>query len=179
MSYISNGCNDCSSVDFGNNMMGNTNNMMGGNMMGGNMFETNNNGNQFTFQGPPQQMPQQMPQQVQTMQQAPMPQPPKQQMMVQQAPVKMPQQQMVVAKPQQQLLQTQQQSGTMTGVLGNYFYDNAFTITLAFLVASAWHTTIKYYIDHAIKFSGGTPVYYVGYAVLVTVAAIFLTTLKH
>ena len=38
---------------------------------------------------------------------------------------------------------------------------------------------LKYYIDHAIKFSGGTPVYYVGYAVLVTVAAIFLTTLKH
>ena len=54
-----------------------------------------------------------------------------------------------------------------------------FTITIAFLVASAWHTTIKYYIDHAIKFSGGTPTYYVAYAVLATIAAIFLTTLKH
>jgi hypothetical protein len=120
-------------------------------------------------------MPQQMPQQ---MQQAPMPQPPKQQMLAPQVPVKMPQQQMVVAKAQPQL-QVQQQSSSITGVVGNYFYDNAFTITLAFLVASAWHTTIKYYIDHAIKFSGGTPMYYVGYAVLVTVAAIFLTTIKH
>jgi hypothetical protein len=177
MSYISNGCNDCSSVDFGNNMMGG--NMMGGNMMGGggNMFETTNNGNQFTFQPQQQQqMPQQMPQQ---MQQAPMPQPPKQQMLAPQVPVKMPQQQMVVAKPQQQVQLQQPQSNTVTGIIGNYFYDNAFTITIAFLVASAWHTTIKYYIDHAIKFSGGTPVYYVGYAVLVTVAAIFLTTLKH
>ena len=65
MSYISNGCNDCSSVDFGNNMMGgNMMGMGGGNMMGG-MFETTNNGNQFTFQQ--QQMPQQ-----QQMQQAPM-----------------------------------------------------------------------------------------------------------
>ena len=178
MSYISNGCNDCSSVDFGNNMMGNNMMGMGG---GGNMFETTNNGNEFTFQPQQQQMPQQMPQQqmpqqMPTMQQAPMPQPPKQQMLAPQVPVKMPQQQMVVAKPQ---LQVQQQSNSVTGIVGNYFYDNAFTITIAFLVASAWHTTIKYYIDHAIKFSGGTPVYYVGYAVLVTVAAIFLTTLKH
>jgi hypothetical protein len=187
MSYISNGCNDCSSVDFGNNMMGN---MMGGNMNGGmmgggnqNMFETSNNGNQFVYQQQVQSQPvqpavQQMPQmpqmqqmpQVQQVQQLPVQ--PKVQMV---APAKLPQQVVSVSAPGVK----QQQSQSISGVLGNYFYDNAFTITIAFLVASAWHTTIKYYIDHAIKFSGGTPTYYVGYAVLVTIAAIFLTTLKH
>ena len=170
MSYISNGCNDCSSVDFGSNMMG------GGMMGGGNQYETQNSGSQFVYQPTPmpqmQQQPQQ-PQQPQFQQQPPQPQ------MVQMAPQqpKAPkvQQQVTVVAP----VQPKQQTSSVTGVLGNYFYDNAFTITIAFLVASAWHTTIKYYIDHAIKFSGGTPTYYVAYAVLATIAAIFLTTLKH
>jgi hypothetical protein len=56
--------------------------------------------------------------------------------------------------------------------------DNAFTLTIAFLVASAWHTTIKYYIDQAIKFSGGTPTYYIVYAVLATLISIFLSSMK-
>ena len=51
MSYISNGCNDCSSVDFGNNGMmgggmmgmGGGGGMMGGNMMGGGMMGGNQN----------------------------------------------------------------------------------------------------------------------------------------
>ena len=173
MSYISNGCNDCASVDFGNNSL------LGGNFMGGNGFESQQQNNQFMYQQPQQQ---QQPQMVQQMPQLPqqlpqqMPQQPKVQMM---APVKMQQQgqqqQVNVVAP----AQPKQQNQSLTGVLGNYFYDNAFTITIAFLVASAWHTTIKYYIDHAIKFSGGTPTYYIAYAVLVTLAAIFLTTLKH
>jgi predicted lipid-binding transport protein (Tim44 family) len=182
MSYISNGCNDCSSVDFGNNgMMGGG--MMGGGMMGGNQYETQNSASQFVYQPTPMpqmqqqaQQPQQPQfQQPQLQQQQQFKQPQMVQMAPQQpkAPVKMQQQVSVVAPVQQK-----QQSSSVTGVLGNYFYDNAFTITIAFLVASAWHTTIKYYIDHAIKFSGGTPTYYVAYAVLATIAAIFLTTLK-
>lgn len=180
MSYISNGCNDCSSVEFGNNsMMGGG--MMGGGMMGGgNQYESQNSGSQFAYQPTPMPQMQQQPQQPQQpqFQQAPMV--PQQAQMVQmvpqqpKAPIKMQQQVAVVAPVQQK-----QQSSSVTGVLGNYFYDNAFTITIAFLVASAWHTTIKYYIDHAIKFSGGTPTYYVAYAVLATIAAIFLTTLKN
>ena len=172
MSYISNGCNDCSSVEFGNNsMMGGG--MMGGMMGGGNQYETQNSNNQFGYQQPPMPQMQQQPQQPQQPQ---FQQPQIVQMAPQQpkAPVKVQQQVSVVAP-----VQPKQQSGSVTGVIGNYFYDNAFTITIAFLVASAWHTTIKYYIDHAIKFSGGTPTYYVAYAVLATIAAIFLTTLKH
>ena len=178
MSYISNGCNDCSSVEFGNN------GMMGGGMMGGgNQYESQNSGSQFAYQPPPMPQMQQQPQQPQQpqFQQAPMVQMvPQQPQMVQMAP----QQPKAPAKMQQQVavvapVQAKNQSSSVTGVLGNYFYDNAFTITIAFLVASAWHTTIKYYIDHAIKFSGGTPTYYVAYAVLATIAAIFLTTLKN
>ena len=84
MSYISNGCNDCASVDFGNNSL------LGGNFMGGNGFESQQQNNQFMYQQPQQQpqMVQQMPQLPQQLPQQ-MPQQPKVQMM---APVKMQQQ---------------------------------------------------------------------------------------
>jgi hypothetical protein len=179
MSYISNGCNDCSSVDFGNGLLG----MSGSN----NMFESPASSNQG-FQQQQQQQPQfQFPQQPQQhpMQQLQMQQVQQMQQQViqpvqQLQPVQMaqpaPQKTVQVQAHQAPKLQSKQSVG---GIIGDYLYDNAFTITLAFLVASAWHTTIKYYIDHAIKFSGGTPTYYIGYAVIVTIAAIFLTTIKH
>ncbi len=187
MSYISNGCNDCSSVDFGNNgMMGG--NMMGGGMMGGgmmgggNQYETQNSGSQFVYQPTPMpQMQQQPQQQVQMVQQAPMVQVQQQAPMVQvQQNVPKVQVSVKPTQPYQAQVQPQQdKSQGIQGVISHYFMDNAFVLTIAFLVANAWHTTIKYYIDHAIKFSGGTPTYYVAYAVLATIAAIFLTTLKH
>lgn len=182
MSYISNGCNDCSSVEFGNNGLlngGNQTNYLNSNQS---MFD-NSSANQFVFQQPQQpqqqmqqpQMPQMQQPQVQvqqpmvvqsTLTQQPMNQQPKMQKPVQ---MQVQPQAMVANKNQGQGLQA---------IIGNYLMDNAFTLTIAFLVASAWHTTIKYYIDQAIKFSGGTPTYYIVYAVLATLISIFLSSMK-
>lgn len=182
MSYISNGCNDCSSVEFGNNGLlngGNQTNYLNSNQS---MFD-NSSANQFVFQQPQQpqqqmqqpQMPQMQQPQVQvqqpmvvqsTLTQQPMNQQPKMQKPVQ---IQVQPQAMVANKNQNQGLQA---------IIGNYLMDNAFTLTIAFLVASAWHTTIKYYIDQAIKFSGGTPTYYIVYAVLATLISIFLSSMK-
>jgi hypothetical protein len=174
MSYIANGCNDCSTLDFG----GNQTNFLTSSQNG--MFD-NSSANQFMFQQPQQvQQPQMVQQQapmVQVQQQAPMVQ-------VQQAPM-VPAQQpkvQVSVKPTQhyqaQAQPQQEKSHGIQSVITNYFMDNAFVLTIAFLVANAWHTTIKYYIDQAIKFNGGTPTYYVVYAVLATIVSIFLTSLK-
>ena len=186
MSYISNGCNDCSSVEFGNNGLlngGNQTNYLNANQS---MFD-NSSANQFVFQQPQQpQMPQQQ-QQMPQMTQMPQMQQPQvqvQQPMVVQSTLAQPpmNQQPKMQKPIQMQIQPQVQVANknqgLQAIIGNYLMDNAFTLTIAFLVASAWHTTIKYYIDQAIKFSGGTPTYYIVYAVLATLVSIFLSSLK-
>jgi len=179
MSYIANGCNDCSTLDFGGNGLlggGNQTNFLTSNQNG--MFD-NSSANQFMYQQQ-QQMPQ-----VQVQQQMP-------QVQVQQAP--MVQVQQPVPQVQQPKLQAnvkttaqaqvyqpqqpQEKNQGLQGMISHYFMDNAFVLTIAFLVANAWHTTIKYYIDQAIKFNGGTPTYYVVYAVLATIVSIFLSSLK-
>lgn len=181
MSYISNGCNDCSSVEFGNNGLlnnGNQTNYLNSNQS---MFD-NSSANQFVFQQPQQQM-QQPQQQMQQMQQ---PQVQVQQPMIVQSTLSQPpmNQQPKMQKPVQMQVQPQaivsnkNQGQGLQAIIGNYLMDNAFTLTIAFLVASAWHTTIKYYIDQAIKFSGGTPTYYIVYAVLATLISIFLSSMK-
>ncbi len=183
MSYISNGCNDCSSVEFGNNGLLNNGNQM--NFLNSNqsMFD-NSSANQFVFQQPQQSQQIQMPQMQQQQQQqvqAPM----VVQSTLTQAP--MNQQPQVQAQPKMQKpAQMQMQPAAVTtdknqglqAIIGNYLMDNIFTLIVAFLVASAWHTTIKYYIDQAIKFSGGTPTYYIVYAVLATLVSIFLSSMK-
>ena len=45
-------------------------------------------------------------------------------------------------------------------------------MALIFLVALAWHEGIRHQIDRYIKFNDGTPMYYIGYAVAVTVIAL-------
>jgi hypothetical protein len=182
MSYISNGCNDCSSVEFGNNGLlngGNQTNYLNSNQS---MFD-NSSANQFVFQQPQQpqqqmqqpQMPQMQQPQVQVQQpmvvQSTLTQQPMNQQPKMQKPVQMQ------AQPQVMVANKNQGQG-LQSIIGNYLMDNAFTLTIAFLVASAWHTTIKYYIDQAIKFSGGTPTYYIVYAVLATLISIFLSSLK-
>jgi hypothetical protein len=183
MSYISNGCNDCSSVEFGNNGLLNNGNQM--NFLNSNqsMFD-NSSANQFVFQQPQQsqqiQMPQmQQQQQVQapmvvqsTLTQAPMNQQPQVQAQTQPKMQKPAQMQM------QPVAATADKNQGLQAIIGNYLMDNIFTLIVAFLVASAWHTTIKYYIDQAIKFSGGTPTYYIVYAVLATLVSIFLSSMK-
>lgn len=181
MSYISNGCNDCSSVEFGNTGLLNNGNQM--NFLNSNqsMFD-NSSANQFVFQQPQQpqqsqqqiQMPQMQQQQVQapmvvqsTLTQAPMNQQPQAQPKMQKA-----------AQIQMQPVVTADKNQGLQAIIGNYLMDNVFTLIVAFLVASAWHTTIKYYIDQAIKFSGGTPTYYIVYAVLATLVSIFLSSMK-
>lgn len=188
MSYISNGCNDCAGVDFGGNSMG----LMGGSQnfgAGGNMFD-GNAGNQLVYQQPQQQMQQVQPtmQPQQQIQQQMQPQ------MVQMQQVQQPvQMQQPLAKVQAQAKQvqlpaqqiqvaSQQVKGnnqSLTGIISHYFNDNAFTIMVAVLVASAWHTTIKFYINQSIKFNGGNPTYYIVYAVLATLIAIFLSSIKN
>ena len=181
MSYISNGCNDCASVDFGNSpLLGNSNqmNFLNQGSSQGNIYEPMTS-NQFVYQGgQQQQQPQQQPQMVQP-----------QQPMVQQMPVQVqPKVQVLPNRSNQQAPANQQKqivvggqapSQGVQGVITNYLRDNVFTIALAFLVASAWHTTIKYYIDQSIKFNAGTPTYYIVYAVLATLATIFFTTMKY
>ena len=173
MSYISNGCNDCSSVDFGATgtmNSGNSTNFL--NPPQNTMFE-NTHQNQFMYQQP------QVQQQVQNQVQQPVLQPvlqqqqPQVQQKFQQAP-----------KPVQQQQYNNKNTTNNNGnngiqhILGSYLLDNAFVLIVAFIVASAWHTTIKYYIDQAIKFNGGTPTYYIVYAVVATILSIFLTTMK-
>ena len=169
MSYISNGCNDCSSVDFG-------------------ASGVMNNGNSQNFLTNPQNTMFENTQQNQFMQQ-PQQQPVLQQQVQQQQPVLQQHQQQVQQKFQQAPKPVQQQQynnnkNTTTNnngiqhILGSYLLDNAFVLIVAFIVASAWHTTIKYYIDQAIKFNGGTPTYYIVYAVIATIISIFLTTMK-
>jgi hypothetical protein len=190
MSYISNGCNDCASVEFGGNGLlngGNQTNYLNSNQ---GMFD-NSSANQFAFQQPqqsqqqpqqPQQpmMQQQPQQQVQqpmivqsTLSQPPMNHQPMQQQMQQPKMVMQKQVQVQVHAP----VASDKNQG-LQAIIGNYLMDNAFTLTIAFIVASAWHTTIKYYIDQAIKFSGGTPTYYIVYAVLATLVSIFLSSMK-
>ena len=197
MSYISNGCNDCSPVDFGNNNLYNTGGMnfldKGNNDIG--IFD-NGAKNQQSFPDQQQLIYQPSFQQ----QQQPTQQPIQRQAVQQQQPQIMIPQQLPVA-PQQVVRQQQMRSvesmanvpvttttttvpvsksnGGIQDIIGNYLLDNAFTLTIAFLVASAWHTTIKYYIDQAIKFNTGTPTYYIVYAVIATLVAIFLSSLKH
>ena len=191
MSYISNGCNDCSNVDFASNTMG----LMGGSQnfgANGNMFD-GNTGNQFVYQQQPQQTQQtqqhqQPPQQIQQMPQiqptmVPMQQQVQQPVQMQQPLAKIQAQARQVQLPAQQIQVASQQvkgnnNQSLTGIIANYFNDNAFTIMIAFLVASAWHTTIKFYINQSIKFNGGNPTYYIVYAVLATLIAIFLSTIK-
>ena len=171
MSYISNGCNDCSAVDFGATgtmNSGNSTNFL--NPPQNTMYE-NTQQNQFVYQQPQQpQVQQQVQQQQPVLQQPPV------QQKYQQAPKAM-----AVVPNQQYNTQNQHTDKDKNGIqniLGNYLFDNAFILIVAFLVASAWHTTIKYYIDQAIKFNGGTPTYYIVYAVLATIISIFLSTMK-
>ncbi len=184
MSYIANGCNDCSTLDFGGNGLlsgGNQTNFLTSSQNG--MFD-NSSANQFMYQQPQQvqqvQQVQQPQQQVQMVQQAPMVQVQQQAPMVQvQQNVPKVQVSVKPTQPYQAQVQPQQdKSQGIQGVISHYFMDNAFVLTIAFLVANAWHTTIKYYIDQAIKFNGGTPTYYVVYAVLATIVSIFLSSLK-
>lgn len=171
MSYISNGCNDCSAVDFGATGVmnsGNSTNFL--NPPQNTMYE-NTPQNQFVYQQPQQP-------QVQQQVQQPVLQQPTVQPKYQQAAKPMP-----VVPNQQYNNQNQNQHNDkdkngLQNILGNYLFDNAFILIVAFLVASAWHTTIKYYIDQAIKFNGGTPTYYIVYAVLATIVSIFLSTMK-
>ena len=185
MSYISNGCNDCSSVEFGNNGLlnnGNQTNYLNSNQS---MFD-NSSANQFVFQQPQQPQVQVQQPQMQQMPQMQQPQVQVQQpMVVQSTLTQQPMnQQPKMQKPIQMQIQPQvqvtnkNQGQGLQAIIGNYLMDNAFTLTIAFLVASAWHTTIKYYIDQAIKFSGGTPTYYIVYAVLATLISIFLSSMK-
>ena len=169
MSYISNGCNDCSSVDFGaSGVMNNGNSQNFLTNPQNTMFE-NTQQNQFMQQ--PQQQPQQQPVlQQQVQQQQPVLQ--QQQQKFQQAPKPVQQQQYNTNK------NTTTNNNGIQHILGSYLLDNAFVLIVAFIVASAWHTTIKYYIDQAIKFNGGTPTYYIVYAVIATIISIFLTTMK-
>ena len=172
MSYISNGCNDCSAVDFGATgtmNSGNSTNFL--NPPQNTMYE-NTQQNQFVYQQPQQPQVQQ-------------PSVQQQQPVLQQPPVQQKYQQaskpMAVIPNQQYNTQNQHNDKDKNGIqniLGNYLFDNAFILIVAFLVASAWHTTIKYYIDQAIKFNGGTPTYYIVYAVLATIVSIFLSTMK-
>ena len=187
MSYISNGCNDCSSVEFGNNGLLNNGNQMNYLNSNQSMFD-NSSANQFVFQQPQQPQQQMQQPQMPQMQQPQMTQMPQVQQQVQQPMVVQStlnqspmNQQPKMQKPVQMQPQVQAQVAKNQGlqaIIGNYLMDNAFTLTIAFLVASAWHTTIKYYIDQAIKFSGGTPTYYIVYAVLATLVSIFLSSMK-
>ena len=185
MSYISNGCNDCSSVEFGNNGLLNNGNQMNYLNSNQSMFD-NSSANQFVFQQPQQtQQPQQQMQQMPQMQQPQVQQQVQQPMIVQSTLTQPPMnQQPKMQKAVQMQAQVQVQAPSanknqgLQSIIGNYLMDNAFTLTIAFLVASAWHTTIKYYIDQAIKFSGGTPTYYIVYAVLATLVSIFLSSMK-
>ena len=177
MSYISNGCNDCSAVDFGATgtmNSGNSTNFL--NPPQNTMYE-NTQQNQFVYQQP--QQPQQVQQQPQVQQ--PVLQQPHVQQKYQQAPKQ------VQVVPQQQYNNNQNKNLNNTNntnnngiqhIIGNYLFDNAFILIVAFIVASAWHTTIKYYIDQAIKFNGGTPTYYIVYAVIATILSIFVSTMK-
>ena len=172
MSYISNGCNDCSSVDFGaSGVMNNGNSQNFLTNPQNTMFE-NTQQNQFMQQ--PQQQPQQQPVLQQQVQQVQQQQPvlQQQQQKFQQAPKPVQQQQYNTNK------NTTTNNNGIQHILGSYLLDNAFVLIVAFIVASAWHTTIKYYIDQAIKFNGGTPTYYIVYAVIATIISIFLTTMK-
>ena len=173
MSYISNGCNDCSSVDFGATGTMNSGNSTNFLIPPQNTMFENTQQNQFMYQQP------QVQQQVQNQVQQPVLQPvlqqqqPQVQQKFQQAP-----------KPVQQQQYNNKNTTNNNGnngiqhILGSYLLDNAFVLIVAFIVASAWHTTIKYYIDQAIKFNGGTPTYYIVYAVVATILSIFLTTMK-
>ena len=179
MSYIANGCNDCSTIDFGSNGLlgggGNQTNFLTPTQNG--MFD-NSSANQFMYQQQPQQVQQPQMQQVQMpQQQAPMVQVPQQ---LPQVPVQQPKVQATVkpTNPNYPQVQQPEKSQSLQGIIGNYLMDNAFVLTIAFLVANAWHTTIKYYIDQAIKFNAGTPTYYVVYAVLATLVSIFLSSMK-
>ena len=190
MSYISNGCNDCSGVDFASNGMG----LMGGSQnfgANGNMFD-GNAGNQFVYQqqqAQPQQAQQIQPtMQPQQVQMQPTIQPQQVQMQPQQVQMQQPlakiqaQGKQVQLPAQQIQVSSQQVKGnnqSLTGIISHYFNDNAFTIMVAVLVASAWHTTIKFYINQSIKFNGGNPTYYIVYAVLATLIAIFLSSIKN
>jgi hypothetical protein len=191
MSYISNGCNDCSAVDFGMNNLYNSGGMQfldkGRNDIG--IFDNGSanqssfpNQQQLMFQPTFQQQPQQPQQPQQVMQQPVQQQMAAPQQLVRQAPVQQ-QAKMQQTKPVESMVNVNQQnvskSNSLQDIIGNYLFDNAFTLTIAFLVASAWHTTIKYYIDQAIKFNAGTPTYYIVYAVIATIVSIFLSSLKH
>ncbi len=46
-------------------------------------------------------------------------------------------------------------------------------ITLSFFSAIAWNEAIKYYIGRSIKFYNGQPVYYIYYAIMVSVLTFF------
>lgn len=183
MSYISNGCNDCSSVDFGSNAMGLMNGGSQNFGASGNMYD-NNAGNQFVYQQA--QQPQQAPQQMQAVMQptmVPMQQQVQQPVQMQQPLAKIQAQAKQVQLPAQQIQVSSQpvkgNNQSLTGIISHYFNDTAFTIMVAFLVASAWHTTIKFYINQSIKFNGGNPTYYIVYAVLATLIAIFLSSVKN
>ena len=177
MSYIANGCNDCSTIDFGSNGLlsggGNQTNFLTPTQNG--MFD-NSSANQFMYQQPQQVQQPQVQQQVQQVQM------PQQQAPMVQMPQQLPQQPKVQAtvkvNPNYPPVQQPEKNQSLQGIIGHYLVDNAFILTIAFLVANAWHTTIKYYIDQAIKFNGGTPTYYIVYAVLATLVSIFLSSLK-
>uniref|UniRef100_A0A6C0EAE1 Uncharacterized protein n=1 Tax=viral metagenome TaxID=1070528 RepID=A0A6C0EAE1_9ZZZZ len=189
MSYISNGCNDCSTVDFG---MQNMNPM--GQLSGGGGYGMNNGygaGGQLAIQ--PESTVMQM---TSTANPYIYQQPSVQPETVQQVQVQVPVQQMVkqqvVNVPvQNKMVPVQQvatknnnnnnnnQTGkTLQGTIGTYFTGPNFSIMLAFLVASAWNETIRYYINQAIKFNGGSPTYYIVYAVIATLASIFLSSMQ-
>lgn len=184
MSYISNGCNDCSTVDFGVQAMGSMGQLSGNGGYGGYgggmqqltyptvVPETTSS--QVTSGANPYQYQQEQPvQQTQPIQQVPQ----MQQIQSGKPMIKMPPRPQgvgpVLARP------VENQTGkSLQGTVSTYFSGSTFAIAIAFLVANAWHETIKYYINQAIKFNGGTPTYYIVYAVVATLASIFLSSLQ-
>jgi hypothetical protein len=182
MSYISSGCNDCSTVDFGMQNMNPMGQLSGGGYGGGYgtggqlAIQPESVGPQMTSTANPYMYQQTAPQQVPVQQvqvQLPVQQIPKQQMVNVQAQPK------VNILPQAPVKTNDNQTGkSLQGTVTSYFTGSNFSIMVAFLVASAWHETIRYYINQAIKFNGGTPTYYIVYAVIATLASIFLSSMQ-
>ena len=176
MSYIANGCNDCSTVDFGTGMGAGSMGQLGGGGYG------NGSGHQLVAQETvaPQVSTTANPYMYQQtaapeQQVAVAVQQPQVRQAVQQKPAVKVAPQVPVAQPKASDNQT---GKSLQGTVAGYFTGSNFAIMVAFLVASAWHETIKYYINQSIKFNGGTPTYYIVYAVVATLASIFLSSMQ-
>ena len=67
----------------------------------------------------------------------------------------------------------------LTQIIDNTYLNSLQNINLGFMLASAlaWHEAVKYFIMRSIKFNRGQPMYYIYYALLVTVVAAFMLTI--